>query len=195
MRAPLVLAALAALVLAPPPGVAEAAERGGRAWYVPDHAKLQLAGNVGFLSPGVGYTLLGRRLEVDALLGWVPEAIGGSDILSVTAKVTGRPLAVRVRGVEWRPLSLGVQVTYTFGDQYFVRPPSQFPGKYYDFPTSLRAGIAVGTSADVRVGDRRVGAYAELVALDVMLKAWADNRGALSAADVFSLAVGLRTDL
>lgn len=200
MRAPLVLAALAALALAPPADAAtctlsSTAARDDHAWYVPDHLKLQLAGNVGFVSPGVGYAFLGRRLETDAFFGWVPESIGGADILSLTGKVTAHPFALRLGGVDWRPLSLGLQVTYTFGDQYFVRPPSQFPGKYYDFPTSLRAGIAVGTSADTRIGERRVGAYLELVALDVTLKAWMDNREELSAADVFSLAIGVRAEL
>ncbi len=31
-----------------------------------------LTGNVGFVSPGVGYAFLGRHLEADAFFGWVP---------------------------------------------------------------------------------------------------------------------------
>jgi hypothetical protein len=190
-------AALAALALsgAAPAAAAAAPEGDGeerRAWYLPDHAKLQLAGNVGFVSPGLGYSFLHGLLESDIFLGWVPRAVGGTDVLSATAKLTARPFRVDVRDVEWRPVALALQLTYTFGDQYFVRPPSRFPGDYYDFPTAIRAGIAVGTAADVAVGTRRVGAYVELVAMDVMLKAWAENGRSLDPRDVFSVAVGLR---
>jgi hypothetical protein len=191
-------AALAALALSGAAPAAAAAAREGdgeerRAWYLPDHLKVQLAGNVGFLSPGLGYAFLDGLLESDLFLGWVPRAVGGTDVLSVTAKLTARPFTVDLREIEWRPLALAAQLTYTFGDQYFVRPPSRFPGDYYDFPTAIRTGIAVGTAADVAVGTHRVGAYVELVAMDVMLKAWAENGRTLGPRDVFSVAVGLRT--
>jgi hypothetical protein len=200
MTARLVTAAVAALALstAAPAAAAAPREEGGqrhRAWYLPDNGKLQLAGNVGFLSPGLGYSFFDHGLEGDVFLGWVPRAVGGADVLSLTTKLTGQPFAVDVRGVEWRPLTLAVQLTYTFGDQYFVQPPSRFPGDYYDFPTAIRAGLAVGSAADVAVGTRRIGAYVELVALDLMLKAWADNPGTLGPRDVFSIAVGLRAGI
>jgi hypothetical protein len=190
------VAALAVAIAAP----ATAAAAGGtpdeeRLWYVPDHAKLQLAGNVGFLSPGLGYAFLRSRLEADAFFGWVPEAIGGTDIVSVTGKLSALPFRTEVGMVSLRPLVLGLQLTYTFGDQYFVRPPSRFPGNYYDFPTALRAGASFGSAAEVLVGGRTVGAYVELVALDVMLRVWADNPRTVGAWDVFSLAIGVRTEI
>lgn len=180
-----VLAAVAAILLATP-NVAGAEER---PWYVPDHAKLQLAGNVGFLSPGVGYAL-GGPFEGDLFLGWVPEAIGGTDVFSVTGKVTLSPW--RLEAARWRirPLTAALQLTYTFGEQYFVVPPEPFT------PTALRAGLAFGAAASVPVrGGRRVGLYAELVALDLGLVYWLSNRSALSAVDVFSVALGVRLDL
>jgi hypothetical protein len=190
--------AAVALSVATPAAAAEPPEdRAGvrRASYVPDQLKLQLAGNVGFVSPGVGYAFLRRRLETDLFFGWVPESIGGTDILSVTAKLTGQPFRMDVRGVELRPVTIALQLTYTFGDEYFVRPPSQFPGGYYDFPTAIRAGLAVGSAATMRVGNRRIGAYYELVALDVMLRAWSDNRRTMGPLDVFSLALGVRAEI
>jgi hypothetical protein len=198
MTSRFIAAAVAALALAAAaPAAATAGGEGGlgeerHAWYLPDQVKLQLAGNVGFVSPGLGYAFLDRRVESDVFLGWVPRAIAGTDVLSVTAKLTAQPFAVDLGGVEWRPFALAVQLTYTFGDQYFVEPPSRFPGGYYDFPTALRAGLAIGSVADVAIGTRRVGAYVELVALDLMLKAWAENRDTLGPQDVFSVAVGLR---
>jgi hypothetical protein len=185
LRAPPALAALAglaaaALLVAAPPVTA------ARPWYVPDHAKLQLAGNVGFLSPGVGYAW-GRHVEGDAFFGWVPEAFGG-DVFSLTGKLVLSPWEI---GDRWRlrPFTAAVQLTYTFGDPYFVIPPEPF------VPTALRAGVAFGAELARRWRGRSVGLYAELVALDLGLAYWLSNRDALGPRDVFSLALGLRLQL
>lgn len=179
-------AAALALALAAPDA---ASPDDRRPWYAPHHAKLQLAGNVGFLSPGVGYAWE-RRLELDVLLGWVPEAIGGvDDIFSVTGKLTYAPWSVERRPWTFRPFTAGFQVTYTFGDQYFVIPPFSFT------PTALRAGIALGTEASREIGGRRVGLFAELVALDLGLVYWMSNPDAFGPTDAFSLALGVRIDL
>jgi hypothetical protein len=194
------LCAAAALVALAAAVEAEAAA-GRRPWYAPDQLKLQFAGNVGFLSPGVGYAWSDRRVEADLFFGWVPRAVGGEDIVSFTAKLTWLPWALDV-GRRWlvRPFSAGVQTTYTLGDDYFMTLPSRYRPHYYDFPnypTALRAGVAFGGALG-RKGSgtiREIAVYAELVALDTMLVAWARNREALGLADVFSLALGVRLAL
>jgi hypothetical protein len=187
MRAWLPAAALALALDAPPARA--------RPWYAPDQAKLQFAGNVGFLSPGVGYAWADRRLEADLFFGWVPRAVGGEDIVSFTGKLTWQPweLAIDRRWLV-RPLAAALQVTYTLGDDYFVTLPSRYRPHYYDFPTALRAGVALG-GALARKGSgafREVGLYFELVALDAMLFLWAKNPEAVGPSDVFSLALGVR---
>lgn len=157
----------------------------GRAWYVPDHGKLQLAGNVGFLSPGVGWAL-GRRAEADLLFGWVPEAVGGTDIFALTGKVTWAPWSLRSGAWSVEPFTAGLQVTYTFGDQYFVVPDFAFT------PTALRAGLALGAGATRPMRGRELGLYAELVALDLGLSYALSNRRALDLWDAFSVALGAR---
>lgn len=195
-RRPPLAALLAASLAAAAPGAAQAAE--GRPWIAPDQLKLQFAGNVGFLSPGVGYAWLDRRLEADLLFGWVPRAVGGEDIISVTAKLTWLPWEIDVSR-RWflQPLSTALQVTYTFGDEYFVTLPSRYRPHYYDFPTALRAGVAFGGALGRRGSGRirELAVYAELVAIDTMLFLWAGNREALGPADVFSLALGVRLAL
>lgn len=171
------------------------ASAAGRAWYLPDQAKLQFAGSIGFLSPGVGWASAGRGLEADLFLGWVPPAIGGDDVFSVTGKLTLQPWR-RDLGRRWilRPLYGALLLTYTFGRQYFIRPPPQYRGGYFDGPTALRAGIALGGNVAVRTDGavREVGLYWEVVALDFMLVSWFRNAGSLGPGDVFSLALGLR---
>lgn len=156
-----------------------------RPWYAPDHTKLQLAGNVGFLSPGLGWAWAGR-LEGDVFFGWVPEPLGGTDILSLTGKLTWAPWSIESLPWSFRPLTAALQLTYTFGDQYFVIPPYPFT------PTALRSGLALGAEVARRLARRSLGVYVELVALDLGLAYWLGNRDALGPADVFSVAVGVR---
>jgi hypothetical protein len=190
--------ALAAVAMLPPRATpADEASAGSapeRAWYVPDHAKLQLAGNIGFLSPGVGYAFARDRLEADLFLGWVPEAIGGEDLFSVTAKLTWLPWTADVQGWRLRPVTVGLQLTRTFGKGFFVLEPDEYPRGYHMLPTALRAGLCLGGVAGKPAwGLEQVGFYYELVALDVMLAFWTTNR-ALGFADVFSLALGARVE-
>lgn len=179
MRRALARAAVLVAALAAPAPVTS------RPWYAPDHAKLQLAGNVGFLSPGAGWAL-GRRTEAELFVGWVPEAVGGADIFSVTGKLGFAPWRVETGAWSFRPLTTTLQLSYTFGERYFVIPPFPFT------PTALRAALALGAEASRALGRHRVGLYAELVALDQGLVYWLTNRDALGPADVFSLALGAR---
>jgi hypothetical protein len=184
--------ALLAVALAAP--VAASGRGSERHWALPDQAKLQLAGNVGFVSPGVGWSWLGTRLEGDLFFGWVPRPIGGDSIVSFTGKLTLAPWRLRP-GSGWsvRPLTAALQLTYTFGHEYFLRLPEHYPQGYYSAATALRSAVAVGASVGRRQwGLEEVGAYAEFVALDAMLGFWIANPRALGPTDVLSLAIGVR---
>lgn len=186
-------AALAALALA----LAAPATGPGRPWFLPDQARLQFAGNVGLLSPGLGWEFARERLEADVLYGFVPASVAGEDLHAVTLKVGWRPVSL-APWPRWRlrPLTSAVQLTYTFDRDHFLRQPGRYPRSYYDVPTAVRTGVAVGASLGrERRGGGEVALYAELVALDVMLLAWARNPRTLGPRDVFSLALGLRADL
>lgn len=190
------LAALAvAGVFAAAPGGEAAADERRRPWYRPEHVKLQLAGNVGFLSPGAGWEWAGGRLHGDVFAGWVPRSIGGEDIWSLTGKLTWLPWSVPL-DPRWRlvPLTGSIQITYTFGEEYFVLLPDHYPRGYHDFPTALRAGVGIGGAVVRRMGGgvRDLAAYWEFVALDAMIVNWVRNSDSLGAADVFSLALGIR---
>jgi hypothetical protein len=186
-------AALATLALC----LAAPAAGAGRPWFLPDQARLQFAGHVGLLAPGVGWEFARERLEADLLYGFVPASVAGEDLHALTLKVGWRPLALSPRP-RWRlrPLTSAVQLTYTLDRDHFVRQPGRYPRSYYDVPTAVRAGVAVGASLGrERRGGGEVAVYAELVALDVMLVAWARNPRTIGPRDVFSLALGLRADL
>lgn len=194
---------LASALLATAPAVARGeADRSEavpahRAWYVPDHAAAQLAGNTGFVSAGAGYAVARERLLADVLFGWVPESVGGLDIFSLTAKLGWAPW--RLERGEWalRPLVAGAQLTYTFGGQYFLVQPDRYPEHYYPRPTALQLGFTIGgaLATPLQLLERRVGVFAELVALDHLLRLWYLNPRTMAATDVFSLAMGVRVAL
>jgi hypothetical protein len=193
--------AVRALLLAVSLGAGAVPSRGAaifdEGWYLPDHSKAQLAGWIGFVSPGAGYSWFDRRLEADLFFGWVPPPLGGEHIVSLTGKLTWRPLRAGL-GDRWtvHPLTLSLQMTNTFGDEYWIFEPSKYPtDDYYPLPTALRGGLGVGSDVGTTLwGLDRVSLYYELVALDAMLGFWIGNRHALSPLDVFSLAVGLRLE-
>ena len=185
------LGALSAAVLAASSG-ARASDR----WFVPDHSKVQLAGWIGFISPGFGYSWFDRRLEADLFFGWVPPPLGGEHITSVTSKVTWLPLRFGdADAVTYHPLTVSLQMTYTFGSEYWVFEPSgRYPtSNYYPLPTALRGGLGVGGDLGRRMWRfERASLYYEVVALDLMLGYWIGSPHAIGPADVFSLAFGLR---
>lgn len=169
----------------------------GRAWYVPDHAAAQLAGNTGFVAAGVGYATARERLFTDVLLGWVPEAVGGLDIFSLTAKLGWAPWKLERGSWILRPLVTGAQLTYTFGSQYFAWQPDRYPKHYYPRPTAFHLALTIGgaVTTPLELLDRRVAMFAELVALDHVLRLWYLNPRTVGPLDVFSLAFGARVAL
>jgi hypothetical protein len=191
LAALLLLGALSALAAAPRTAAA-------KPWYGPDHSKVQLAGWMGFVSPGAGYSWFGRRLEADLFFGWVPPPLGGEHIVSLTSKVTWLPVRLgEPERLTFHPLTLSAQVTYTFGSEYWIlEPRGRYPTPdYYPLPTALRGGIGVGGDVGRPLwGLERASVYYEFVAIDIMLGHWIGNSGAIGARDVVSFALGLRLE-
>lgn len=113
-------------------------------------------------------------------------------VYAITGKVTWRPWALELgRDLELRPITGALQLTYTFGSDYFVKEPSRYPSGYYEIATAIHSGVAFGSALSWRTrNESRVGVYYELVALDMMLNAWIRNRSSISLDDVFSFAIG-----
>ncbi|GAO02410.1 hypothetical protein [Anaeromyxobacter sp. PSR-1] len=208
-RALALLTALAAAVAPPAPARAEAEhasldrayerdEGGDRHWLLPDHLTAQFAGNVGLLAVGGGHAWRDDHVLGDLLFGWVPESVGGTDIYQLSAKVTWSPWIVRLgQGWKARPFTVGLQVTYLLGGDYFIVQPSRYPNGYYPVPTALHPGLTLGTSLAVpkRYLDVPVSIYVEGVALGHMLRVWAANPRTIGPADVFSFTAGARVRL
>lgn len=181
-------AAAAALLVALPSSAA-AAEG-----VLPDHAKLQFAGDIGFLSAGPGWSWWKGKAETDLLAGWVPEAIGGDDLFTLTAKQTFLPWRLAWDS-GWRveAITFGLFAAYTFGEDYWLFQPGHYPDGYYTYSTALRLGLFAGGGAGFELsGETRLDFYYELLTTDFALYAHLENPDVVPFFHAFNLALGAK---
>lgn len=166
-----------------------------RSRLLPDYVKVQYAGGIGFTSIGLGYQSRNDRLEGDFYYGYVPKSVGGVYIHALSSKLTWHALKkVDVKSLEVRPLSAGILVSYTFGKQYFLFWPENYPYSYYDFPTALHMGVFVGGRVDKPLKrGKKVGLYYELGSNDRELSSYLSNRKSIRVTEILNLALGIRT--
>ena len=165
----------------------------------PYHVKAQFAGGIGFLSVGVGRTYFNEKLETDLFLGYLPESIGGDRIVTSAIKVTYRPIKpIPVKAIDWQPLRIGMQVSYTFGGDYFAREPGdQYERGYYGFPTALHGSILFGGQVDfARINKLdKFSAYYEFGSSMEYIISYIQNPKYLGPGKIFNLALGIRMRL
>ena len=65
---------------------AESIKISKKSWYIPDTIKAQLAGNLGFLSLGVGYFTFNQHLETIFFYGYLPEPISGISVHTISLR-------------------------------------------------------------------------------------------------------------
>jgi len=168
-----------------------------RKWYMPDHLKLQFAGNIGFMSGGPGYLSRNKTLETDVLFGFLPQKFGGDALVTLTAKTTYSPWRIPLKNNYYVvPFSLGFYLSYTFGPQFDSKWPSYYPAGYYWWATSFRPGAYVGgkVGRDIVVRKRKRGLelYYELGTYDLILISYAQNPKYLSPGKIVNLAFGVK---
>lgn len=168
-----------------------------RKWFLPDHLKLQFAGNIGFLSGGPGYISRNKTLETDLMFGFLPQKFGGDALVSTSLKTTYSPWVIPLKNTYYiKPFSLGFYVSYTFGTQFDFKLPSYYPQGYYWWATSVRTGAYIGGKLGKEVTfakrKRSLEAYYELGTYDLLLISYVQNTGYLKPSDIVNLAFGLR---
>lgn len=120
--------------------------------YLPDYVKLQFAGGIGFLSCGVGYTFFNHKIDVSLFYGYVPEAFSVDDLHSISLQFTAKLIRKRItNNLELLPLNLGWFAHHTFGNEYWVRLPSNYPDDYYWWSPGRNAGVFIGTELKTKL--------------------------------------------
>jgi len=113
--------------------------------FLPNYVKLQYAGGIGFLSAGVGYTFIDHRLDVSLFYGYVPTWFTVDDLHSVSLQFTAKLIRIKVsENIELLPLNIGWYLHHTFGSEYWVKLPDNYPKEYYWWSPGRNAGVFLG---------------------------------------------------
>jgi hypothetical protein len=139
------------IFMAGTPSVAQHAEASPKAdtsvWvkFIPDYVKLQYAGGIGFLSAGVGYTFFKQNLDISLFYGYVPKWFTTDDLHSISLQFTAKLFRIKASdNIEILPLNIGWYLHHTFGNEYWVKLPNNYPKGYYWWSPGRNAGVFLG---------------------------------------------------
>ncbi|WP_299013695.1 hypothetical protein [uncultured Polaribacter sp.] len=165
-----------------------------KSWYVPDYTTVQLAGNIGFLSTGIGYEIFDDVWYAELLYGFVPPSISDADAIHLITIKNTFPIFTKDLGNNYSisPIA-GLGFTYDVGPNTFTTLPSRFPAGYY-VPNAFHFTVFVGGKLHKEFANattfKGVDLYFELGTVDSYL--WTlitTNEFTLS--DAFSTAIGV----
>ncbi|GEO06309.1 hypothetical protein AAE02nite_39730 [Adhaeribacter aerolatus] len=168
-----------------------------RPWYLPDHAVMQFAGNIGLLSAGPGYSYARDKMQTDILYGFTPGFEINTSIHILTAKTAYHPFKVELKnGYLLEPLRLGLGISYSVGHQFYTTWPEHYPDGYYWWTTSFRLTPFLGASISRQVGSgnaaiKRVQLYSELGSHDLAVVSFLNNKK-LPVGRILNLALGTK---
>ncbi|MBC8053064.1 MAG: hypothetical protein H7Y13_08365 [Sphingobacteriaceae bacterium] len=163
----------------------------------PDHAVLQYAGSIGYVSVGLGYDLFKKkRGSLEFNYGYVPEDKGGTLHIAST-KFAYRPWQIKIKEFATvYPVNPGVFFSYHFGKQFDIAFDREQYGKsYYGWSTAIRGHISLSNEIKLYTGEKKsVTLYSEFNTSDLYLASmfFKNNRKWLSPQDIVKLGIGLK---
>lgn len=99
-------------------------------WYLPDHFKLQFAGNIGFISISHGHTFK-EKFQTDLFYSYIPGFIYGRHIHTAALKGTFTPFYRKLKNKTISPI-IGTSVNFAFSHKIYKNElPHHFPSGYY----------------------------------------------------------------
>lgn len=119
-----------------------------RAWgaLIPTHFKVQMYGDMGLVSAGIGWDY-GKRgqWETDLLFGIIPRNQSNGAKVTMTIKENFTPWSIRL--CDWlafEPLETGIYLNTIFSGEFWTNQPDRYPKGYYWFSTRVRTHIFLG---------------------------------------------------
>ena len=170
---------------------------------IPTQFIVQNAGNMGFLSFGVGWSY-GKRnqWETNQLVGFIPKYKSDRAKVTLTIKENYIPWSIYVgKGVQIEPLRTGLYLNAVFGSEFWREQPSRYPNKYYEFlSTKFRLNLFAGQGVTKIVPNKRlyfvksVTAFYELSTCDLYIRAKFQDHS-VKFWDLMGLSLGFRFQL
>ena len=174
---------------------------GSKKFYTPDYLKLQVAGQIGYLSIGVGRSFFNGKLESDLSFGFVPKIIGCENISILTFKQSLKPFEIytQINGIKLYPITTGIYLSHHFGDRYNKYNKDNYPSDYYWFMNGLRIGAYIGSDINIchinNSAIKSISIYYELGITDLGIYRLSKNYNQFNLLDIMNIAFGIKTYL
>lgn len=170
---------------------------------IPTQLVVQNAGNMGFMSVGIGWDY-GKhsQWETNLLFGYLPEYKSNRGKLTMTLKQNYIPWSIYLKdGWSVEPLSCGLYLNTVFGSEFWDRQPARYPDKYYEFlSTKMRANVFVGQRLTKIVPHNKrkmiksITAFYEVSTCDLYVRSMIiDNYPSLW--DILGLSIGIKLQM
>lgn len=170
---------------------------------IPTQVIIQNAGNMGYMSLGIGWDYGRRRQwETHLLWGFIPKYDSPRPKMTMTVKETYIPFSVYL-GSDFalEPLSTGLYVNTVYGHEFWRSQPGRYPVKYYEaLSTKFRINAFLGQRLTMRVPNNRrlfvksISAFYELSACDLYVRAMFQD-SSIKLWDILALSLGLKLQL
>lgn len=170
---------------------------------IPSQVIIQNAGNMGFLSTGIGWNYGKKKhLETNLLFGLIPRNNSHTAKLTITFKENYIPWNIFVgQGLDFEPLTCGIYINSVVGDNFWSKEPNRYPENYYEYmSTRVRTNIFLGQriSVDIPYYKRRshnsISFFYEISTCDLYLRAMVLSNY-LKLKDIVGLSCGIKMQI
>ena len=165
-------------------------------WYKPDFFPVQFAGDIGFLSTGIGYHSKKGNYQLAIMYGYSPKSITLSTIHKIAAKNVFHLYRFNIHKRKTLYPYLGLAALVETGSVSFLRLPDQYPPKYY-IPKGLHASGFGGIKINHPVSSKSISAlefYSEAGATEFLFW-YAFSSKQVKLSEVLSVAFGVNVFL
>lgn len=134
----------------------EIIEEGGKEkkGYLPSYYTVQYAGNIGFMSIGLGYDWWSEKAQSAFIYGYVPESKGNATIHTFSIKNTFRLYQFNIADKYNLSPTLGFSLSFEPGENSYIKLPEKYPEGYYG-PNSFYACINLGLKTNFKFKEER----------------------------------------
>lgn len=163
----------------------------------PDYFIGQYAGNIGFFSGGLGYDLFNGRLSGNLMIGYVPEEIANTSIVTISQKNIFRFRNFKPQLIHQFYPTTGFSVNMETGNNSFIVLPDRYPDGYYGtnaFTFSFFVGLNYQLEVQKSILFKQIEYYAEIGTLATYVYYAFKQRDYFNP-DIWSLAIGMKLKL
>jgi len=161
--------------------------------YIPNNFKMQYAGNIGFISAGLGYFFFSEKINSDFFCGYIPKFISTNSITSIAIKNSFFFNNIKLNEKWIFSNSTGFASSLTFTNNNFIFLPDYMPKGYY-LSNSFRLIPFISTNINYinneKIFLKSFGFYIELSTVDNYLW-YIIKTNKIDFFDIWSLAIGI----